>query len=343
MDAQLYPSVVRKPQMLRVFIPNPSKLEDDEEWLEPLPSPPPPTPSKVRVGISYDMQRFDPFRVMMAASTPHFTSPTSPEFAIDYPKLPDSLTFRFPAVDEAEDRSSSPEPQSNAADELFADSDDFSPDSSFEIATPADLSGDFGTTFHFDGAEEDGEYEIDRTILRPKGRHHGKFDFSGSLAKLATRSTATLRTMASFSRSSGSDSAPASASGDSDSEDAYTGIAAPPASLLASRRPSLAPGASALAQLPTSLSSPVSAAEVVRSLRRLASSLHLDCAGHAAEKHFEEAVDHYKKAWSLDETIEVHVDRTEAVSFEDRDDRCDFDFGFGFPARPDGIGLYARA
>ncbi len=270
----------------------------------------------------------------MAASTPHFTSPTSPEFAIEYPKLPDSLIFRFPAAHE-EDGSGTTEPQSNEADDLFADPEDFSPDSSFEIATPADVSGDFGTTFHFEGAEDGGEYEIDRTILRAAGKHH-KFDLSSSLARLATRSTATLRTMSSFPRSSAS----ASASGDSDTEDPYTGISAPPASLLASRRPSIAPGASALA-LPSSLSSPVSAIEVVKSLRRLASSLTLDCAGHGAEKHFEEAVGHYEKAWALDESIEVHVDRTEAVSYEDRDD--DRDFEFGFPARPDGIGLYARA
>ncbi|RDX40422.1 hypothetical protein OH76DRAFT_1413003 [Lentinus brumalis] len=333
MDAH---SVVRK--TLRVFVSSVSKLEDDEEWLEPLPSPPPPTPSNARCGVSYDMQRFDPFRVMMAASTPHFTSPTSPEFAIEYPKLPDSLIFRFPAAHE-EDGSGSTEPQSNEADDLFADPEDFSPDSSFEIATPADVSGDFGTTFHFEGAEDGGEYEIDRTILRAAGKHH-KSGLSGSLARLATRSTATLRTMSSFQRFSASSSASASASGDSDSEDPYTGISAPPASLLASRRPSIAPGASALA-LPSSLSSPVSAIEVVKSLRRLAASLTLDCAGHGAEKHFEEAVGHYEKAWALDESIEVHVDRTEAVSYEDRDD--DRDFEFGFPARPDGIGLYARA
>ncbi|RPD57364.1 hypothetical protein L226DRAFT_537465 [Lentinus tigrinus ALCF2SS1-7] len=325
MEAQLYERAVRK--TLRVFIPSVSNADDDEEWLDPLPSPPPPTPSHARREAPYDMQRFDPFRVMMASSTPHFTSPTSPEFAIDYPKLPDSLTFHFPALDEADsDHNDSTETHPDEADDLFADTEDLSPDSSFEIPTPADLSGDFSTTFHFGGADEEGEYEIDRTILRPAGKHP-RFDLSGSLAKLATRSTATLRTMSSFTtfpRFSGG-----SISGESDTEDTtYAGITAPPASLLASRRPSVATGA-------TPLSSPVSAAEVVKSLRKLASSLELGCAGQSVERHFEETVDHYERAWSHDEPIEVHVDRTEALHFED--DR----FGFGFQARPDGVGLYA--
>ena len=294
----------------------------------------------------------------MASSTPHFTSPTSPEFAIDYPKLPESLTFRLPGLDfseEAEASNSSTKEHSGELSDsaLFADTEDLSPDSSFEIATPGDLD-DSGTAFPFGGAEEEDEFEIDRTILRPAGKqqHHSKFDLSSSLAKLATRSTATLRNMSSFTNFSRLSAG--SVSGDSDCEDSCPGITAPPASVLASRRPSVANPS------PHGLSSPVSAAAVAKSLRRLASSLNLDCAGHAAEKHFEEAVDHYEKAWARDEPIEVRVERstgTEALDFEvedqDRDDRAGYGYGYdfgygygygygyGFQTRPDGIGIYS--
>ena len=283
----------------------------------------------------------------MASSTPHFTSPTSPEFAINYPKLPESLTFRLPGLECSEEA----EDSNGSTKEQFADTEDLSPDSSFEIATPGDLD-DFGTAFPFGGAEEEDEFEIDRTILRPAGKqqHHSKFDLSSSLAKLATRSTATLRNMSSFTNFSRLSAG--SVSGDSDCEDSCPGITAPPASVLASRRPSVANPS------PHGLSSPVSAAAVAKSLRRLASSLNLDCAGHAAERHFEEAVDRYEKAWARDEPIEVRVERstgTEALDFEvedqDRDDRAGYGYGYdfgygygygyGFQTRPDGIGIYS--
>lgn len=288
----------------------------------------------------YSMLTTEP---QLSTPTPHFTSPTSPEFAIDYPKiLPDSLAFKFPPISEREDRASPVEEY----DELD-DTDDSFADTSFEsidsgLATPSDEHGaELGTlvskTYHIEGAEEEGAYAIDRTIIRAGSR--SRFDLSRSLGKLRS-----MPSFSSFARSanvarsdSGSGtSTPPDAEPNNSSSD---GIAAPPASLLASRRPSLATGSLAPS---SSLSSPVSAHEVMRNLRKIASTLNLrDCAGPGVERHFEETVDYYEKAWPLDGALEVHVTRTEETVVRRAEGDEDYLVHAQGYVLSDGVGLYA--
>ena len=106
-----------------------------------------------------------------------------------------------------------------------------SPTSATSPTDEAETSG--ATTYHIQGASEDGDYIIDRTILRPTAGYR-RFDLGKSLASLAARSTATLRTVPSFTRSSSGETSPSP----SDDADEYDMPGAPPASLAASRRPS---------------------------------------------------------------------------------------------------------
>ena len=288
--------------------------------------------------------------LQLSTPTPHYTSPTSPEFAIDYPKLPDSLMFKFPPISEREERASpiGSFEEAEDYDDAFNSANSSLDSIDSGVITPPDehdlgLGTMLSKTYHLEGAEDDGAYEIDRTIIRANLASRSRFDLSRSLGKLATRSSATLRSMSSFpsfARSSGSGSG--SGSGSSTPPDSeLDGLAAPPTSRLTSRRPSLATGS-----LAPSLSSPVSPTDVMRSLRKIASTLNLrDCTGPGVERHFEEEVDYYERAWPREDTLEVRVTRTEETVARLVEEDADFvasaqGFGFGF-GRPDGVGLYA--
>ncbi|KAI0333325.1 hypothetical protein GY45DRAFT_1432552 [Cubamyces sp. BRFM 1775] len=294
MDAQRFDTTVMQPKPLRVVIPLRSVSDDDEEeWQARYPSPPPPTPSyrASRGGTPFDEQRYDPFRAMLSATSPPRYASPNPEYLSSYPELANSAVYRFPTMADAYDdlleyHLGSKE-AGDGSDEVSSDSDD---------TTPADECGYSAdstvATYRLEGASEDGDYTIERAIVRPVPR---RFDLTKSLATLAARSTATLRPKASF-YSSG-DTTPSPSTEDSDD---YGAVVAPPASRATSRRPSLAVNA-----LPIT--------EVTDRLKRLAT--HLVPARYSADNHFEEAVEHYEEVWAREERgepqVEVFVTRTQ--------------------------------
>ncbi|KAI0753441.1 hypothetical protein C8Q80DRAFT_513277 [Daedaleopsis nitida] len=393
MDAQLLDTeaTVRQQKTeksLRVSIPQAWGLDGDEEWQDPLPSPPPPTPSVARRASPYDTQRFDPYKVMVFTPTPHYTTPTSPEFAIDhhsaYPALLDSLTYKFPMSSEPEsddDRRASPV---DDFDETDGSDSSFAGDSSFDsidsgLATPGDCLSPFSVRSVKDDTikagypighcsldstdaledSDSGECIVDRTIVRPSSSSS-----SSSRTRSCWRSLTGLRSissLSSFARGAGSlsgsrsgtDSGTSTPPSDEPSSECTDGLAAPPASRFASRRPSLVPGAEAgtaadKGSSGSALSSPVAAADVMRRLRKIASTLNLREHAHAsaAERHFEEAVDRYARAWSADEgpvALEVCVTRTETVVPASEDEAEAYFAQALVRGRGDGVGLYAAA
>ncbi|KAH9888430.1 hypothetical protein C8Q73DRAFT_655717 [Cubamyces lactineus] len=296
MDAQQFDATIVQPKPLRVVIPLRTTSDtEEEEWQTRYPSPPPPTPSYriARGGTPFDEQRYDPFKAMLSATSPPRYASPNPEYLTSYPELADSAVYRFPTVADAYDQLleyhlGSKEAE-GASDELSAESDDTTPTD--ECGHPAEHST--VTTYCLEGASVDGDYVIERAIVRPVPR---RFDLTKSLATLAARSTATLRPKASFSYSSGA-TTPSPSTEDSDDYDA---VVAPPTSRATSRRPSLAVNA-----LPIT--------EVTDRLKRLAT--HLVPARHGRESHFEEAVDHYEEVWAREERgepqVEVFITRTQ--------------------------------
>ncbi|KAI0657714.1 hypothetical protein C8Q70DRAFT_1055492 [Cubamyces menziesii] len=294
MDAQRFDTAIVQPKPLRVVIPLRTTSDDEEaEWQARYPSPPPPTPSyrNLRGGTPFDEQRYDPFRAMLSATSPPRYASPNPEYLSSYPELADSAVYRLPAVEDAYDELLAYHLSSKdtADDELSAESDDTTPTEDY--GDPSEHSA--VTTYQLEGASEDGDYVIERTIVRPVPR---RFDLTKSLATLATRSTATLRQKASFSYSS-EDTTPSPSAEDSDDYDA---VMAPPTSSVTSRRPSLAVNAFPIT-------------EVTDRLKRLAT--HLVPARYAADDHFEEAVEHYEEVWAREERgspqVEVLVTRTQ--------------------------------
>ncbi|KAJ8454660.1 hypothetical protein ONZ51_g12898 [Trametes cubensis] len=296
MDAQRFDTAIVQPKPLRVVIPLRTTSDDEEaEWQARYPSPPPPTPSyrNPRGGTPLDEQRYDPFRAMLSATSPPRYASPNPEYLSSYPELADSAVYRLPAVEDAYDELLAYHLGSNGAgddsDELSAESDDTTPTD--ECGHPVEHST--VTTYQFEGASEDGDYVIERTIVRPVPR---RFDLTKSLATLATRSTATLRQKASFSYSS-EDTTPSSSTEDSDD---YDTVVVPPTSRATSRRPSLAVSAFPIT-------------EVTDRLKRLAT--HLVPARYGADDHFEETVEHYEEVWAREERgepqVEVLVTRTQ--------------------------------
>ncbi|KAI0359211.1 hypothetical protein OH77DRAFT_1493626 [Trametes cingulata] len=302
MDTQGSTSTIRQDQ-------HSPDYEEDDDLLPVFPYAPPPTPYLQRRETPLDAQRYDPSKSTVALTSPLMNASFDPDGTGFYPRLPDSVAFHLPARDAYDDLL-----DYHLGEQEGSDESPESPTDSGE-STPTDDTGNLSvTTYRSTGVDEDGEYSIERTILRPAPR---RFDLSKSLATLAARSTATLRTMPSFSRSSGTTTP---SSGEDDA-----GIAAPPASRSVSRRPSIA-----LTPLPIS--------EVTESLKRLATRL---IPHGASDTHFEEAVDRFEDVWAREERgeplIEVFITRTQET-FVQAGERCDA--GQDYYMRP-AIGLYA--
>ncbi|KAI0366719.1 hypothetical protein BV20DRAFT_627933 [Pilatotrama ljubarskyi] len=309
MATQRYSSTIRQPIPLRISIPRTFTLDEEDDDARVLyPYAPPPTPYVQRRETPLDAQRYDPHKSTVAASSPQVNASFETDDSRYYPQLEDSVAYHLEARDAYDELLD----YHLSEQEVSDDSPDSSPDSG--ETTPTDESGNLSVTkYHSTGVDGDGEYSIERTVLRPAPR---RFDLSKSLATLATRSTATLRTMPSFSRSSGTTTP-------SSEED--PGVVAPPVSRAISRRPSIA-----MTPLPIS--------EVTESLKRLATRL---IPQSGSDSHFEEAVDHYEDVWSREERgeplIEVFITHTQET-FVEAAARCDLDEAH---AMPHGIGLYA--
>ncbi|KAI9061434.1 hypothetical protein FKP32DRAFT_1604866 [Trametes sanguinea] len=291
MDVQPCGRAVRQPKPLRVVVPDIAALEEEEDevWMAHYPSPPPPTPSFPRRETPFDEQRYDPFKAMLSpTSPPRYASPDL-TFQDGYPQLADSAVYHYPTVGDAYDELLAYHLGNKEAGD---DSEDLSPDTGF--STPSDIAQNHAnvSTFRLDGAGEDGDFSIDRAILR-KARSQRQFDLSHSLASLANRSTATLRRMRSFANSS-------EATTPSPGEDYdYGNIVVPPTSCATSRRPSLAVV-------------PFAIGEVTERLKHLASRL---VHSHGPEDHFEESVGHFEDVWARETRgeplVEVLVTRTQ--------------------------------
>ncbi|EIW54009.1 uncharacterized protein TRAVEDRAFT_51742 [Trametes versicolor FP-101664 SS1] len=335
MDTQRFDMSIKKPIPMAVKFP--LLLVEDEEiessdFVSRYPSPPPPTPCIPRRRTPMDAQRYDPYKTMLAATSPPRYSSPDPEDPLSQSVLPESVAFPLP-LPSARDVYSEllefrfGEPDSGSSEELTSDSED--------TATPTDeidVHG-FATTYCFTGTSEEGDFPIERTIVRPAPTPRFRVDLTRALASLAARSgsTTTLRTVPSVSQLSG-------ASTPSSPEDDYDGAIAPPASTVASRRPSLAP---------------LALGEVTKSLKRFAS--RLDPTTPAYEKrvdsgHLEEAVDQCEDAWARagrgEPLVEVFVARTRGTSVEDRvipgfdyEGRYAVNFGVGDVGRR-GVGNY---
>ncbi|OJT06279.1 hypothetical protein TRAPUB_2859 [Trametes pubescens] len=305
MDAQRFDMTIKQPIPLSAKFPlllMPDEEREDFDFVSRYPSPPPPTPCIPRRRTPLDAQRYDPFKNMLAATSPPRYSTPDPEDPLSNSILPDSVAFPLPPTRDVYDELlvfRFGEPDSSSSDDLTSDSED--------TATPTDETGvhGFTTTYCFTGTSEEGDFPIERTIVRPAPTPRFRMDLTRALASLATRagSTTTLRTVPSVSQLSG-------ASTPSSPEDDYDGVIAPPASAVASRRPSLAP---------------IALGEVTKSLKRLAS--RLDPTTPAYEQrvdssHFEEAVDQCEDAWARagrgEPLVEVFVARTRKTSVEDR-------------------------
>ncbi|KAH9856740.1 hypothetical protein C2E23DRAFT_772211 [Lenzites betulinus] len=300
MEPQRMDVAVMQPTPLRVHFPQALVLhEDEDEFCFRYPSPPPPTPCVARRETPLDAQRYDPFKMMLAAtSPPRYSSPESASPDLEY--KPAHLALLSLATKDAYDDLLEYHlgNHNESSDELTSDSGD---------ETPADEYDTPGTTnYRFIGVSTDGDFLIDRTIVRPPTTPtRRKFALSRSLVSLATRSTATLRTMPSFAHLSGTTTP-------SSGEDDFAGVIAPPSSCVASRRPSLAVAGT-----------PLAVGEVTESLKRLAARL---MPGHARTQtgvdsvHFEETVDHFEDLWAREERgeprIEVMVERTRETTVE---------------------------
>lgn len=239
-----------------------------------------------------------------------------------YPGLADSVAFPLPPRDAYDDLLTY-----HLGESAFESSDDLTSDS--EDTTPTDETGPPGrsTTYRRTGTSEEGDFTIERTIIRPAPRRSFRADLTRSLTSLAMRSTTTLRAMPSISQLSGT-TTPSSPEDTDEDEDG--GIVAPPASAVASRRPSLA------------------VAEVTEGLKRLASRLALRTPREQAvdRGHFEESVDHFEETWARTERgeppVEVFLKRTRVRAEEEDGDASEFydepraDFGLGRR----GVGIY---
>ncbi|KAI8978225.1 hypothetical protein BD414DRAFT_530610 [Trametes punicea] len=317
MEAQRFDPAVKEPKALKITASSISAWEDEEEWLIRCPSPPPSTPRVPRYRTPLEEQRFDPFKTMLAAtSPPRYPSP-DPEHLSDYPELTNSAMLRYPTASDAYDDLLAYHLGNNGPGDEFEDQ---CPSSG--ASSPTDETGVLYnvSTYHLNGAGDDGDYSIERTILRPAPQR--RFDLTKSLSTLAVRSSTTLRTKPSFSFSSGT-TTPGS------SEDESSNIIAPPTSRQVSRRPSLA-----IAPLPVG--------EITESLKRLAARLVPLC---GAEDHFEESVGHFEDAWAREErgepVVEVLVTRLQA-SVVEPEDSCDVvDHEHDRDGNSLGFGLYA--
>ncbi|KAI0764378.1 hypothetical protein BD413DRAFT_615823 [Trametes elegans] len=322
MDSQRSVPSIKRPVPLKVAVPSRLALDEvdgAEEWQARYPSPPPPTPYRARHESPLDAQRYDPFRAMLSpVSPPRYASP-EPDYEGEDPvdTLSDSVAFHLQARD------------------VYDELQDFhfgEPPSPTSATSSTDEAGTPGaTTYRIQGASEEGDYIIDRTILRPTAGHR-RFDLGKSLASLTARSTATLRTVPSFTRSSSGETSPSP----SDDGDEYDMPNAPPASLAASRRPSLAVSVATAVPLPL--------AEVTESLKRLAASL-APC-HHGAELCFEEAVDHLEDVWARAEErggslVEVCVARERETCVDVDAPGLAYERGGLVYGPRDGIGLYA--
>ncbi|KAI0629711.1 hypothetical protein C8Q77DRAFT_1236321 [Trametes polyzona] len=348
MDAQRFDLAVKQPAPTK-NIPHMLVLDEDDVLLDRYPSPraPPPTPCAPRHYTQYDAQRYTPIKLTFAAAQPvRYSSPDTDASSSDSssPTLADSVAYQLPVKDAYDDLLAYHLGEYNDSSDSLADSDCDSDGTT--TPTDSDSTGPLPgvTTFRFTGASEDGDFPIDRTIVRPVPASARRMaaELSRSLASLAARSTATLRTMPSFSRLSGSATPPSGliseAEDERDDEDededaTSNGVIAPPASCVASRRPSLAVA-------------PLSASEVTESLKRLASRLvpHTGREHGTRRGHFEEAVDRYEEVWAQEERgeprVEVFVTRTRETVVEDATPgEFDVEYGRGRDGR-DGIGLY---
>ncbi|OSC98428.1 hypothetical protein PYCCODRAFT_1471059 [Trametes coccinea BRFM310] len=315
MDAQRCALAARQPKPLRIVVPDITALEEEHEpWMAHYPSPPPPTPSVPRRGTPWDEQRYDPFQTMLSpASPPRYASPDL-ENGDNYPHLADSVVYRYPTVGDAYDELLAYHlGNKEAGDALEDDSPGFGASTPVEVAQNAhDVS-----TYHVDGAGEDGDFSIDRAILR-KARSQRQFDLSHSLANLATRSTASLRRMRSFANSS--EATTPSPGDDYDDGDPVV----PPTSRATSRRPSLAVV-------------PFAIGEVTEKLKHLASRLvHV----HGTGDHFEESVGHFEDVWARETRgeplVHVLVTRTQESFIDSRDNAASYSH-----ARSTGLGIYS--
>ncbi|KAI0644934.1 hypothetical protein C8Q79DRAFT_1011065 [Trametes meyenii] len=320
MDAQRFNPEVKRPIPLRITVPQNLEQYDDVEDEINHPLPPPPTPYVQRRQTPFDTQRYDPSKSTLSLVSPPLTGSCSQDGSRSYPHLLDSVAFQFPVRDAYDDL------LTYHLGEKVAGDDGSEDDGDSGTATPADDSETLGssTTYRLIGASEDGDYIIERTILRPAPRH---FDLSRSLATLAAKSTATLRRMQSFSNTPGG-STPSPDSEDDDDSDNV--VIAPPTSLAASRRPSIAVPAT-----------PLPIGEVTESLKRFAARL---VPGHPSDGLFEEAVGHYENVWAQEERgeplVEVFFTRKQET-FVDRGDT--FGAGHVRTRRPSGIGLYTSS
>ncbi|KAI0827684.1 hypothetical protein BC628DRAFT_1317778 [Trametes gibbosa] len=313
MEFQRMDMTVKQPTPLRVHFPQALMLHDnEEEFRSRYPSPPPPTPCVPRRETPLDAQRYDPFKVMLAAtSPPRYSSPDLDSPDTDY--KPAHLALLSLATTDAYDDLLEYHlgNYNESSDELTSDSGD---------ETPTDESDTPGTTnYRVIGVSTDGDFLIDRTIVRPPPTptRRRKFDLSRSLVSLATCSTATLRTMPSFSHLSG-------ATTPSSGEEEHDGAFAPPASCVASRRPSLAVAGT-----------PLAIGEVTESLKRLAARIVPGHSSHAHaqtgvdSEHFEEMVDRYEDVWAREERgeprVEVMIERTRETTVEYIEDAAEAD------------------
>ncbi|KAI0667117.1 hypothetical protein C8Q78DRAFT_1082618 [Trametes maxima] len=323
MDAQRFNLEVKRPIPLRIAVPQLQDLQQGDyvEYETDYPCPPPSTPYVQRRHTPFDTQRFDPSKSTLSVVSPPVAASSNHDGSRSYPHLADSVAFQFPVRDAYDDL------LTYHLGEKVSGNDD--PEDGIEsgTATPLDDSETLGpsTTYRLTGASEDGDYTIERAILRPVPRH---FDLSQSLATLAAKSTATLHRMRSFSGRSGGITPSSDTEDDDDSDNV---IVAPPTSVATSRRPSTI-------AVPVT---PLPMGEVTESLKRFAARL---VPGHPSDGLFEEAVEHYENVWAQEERgeplVEVFFTRKQET-FVDRGDA--FGLGHVRTRRSSGIGLYASS